>query len=317
MRIVRLPASGPRPPATGEGRLAALATTVAAAHALLLGVALCASAVAPQALQAGPPRRIVSLVPAVTEMLFAMGAGDRVIGVSSFDRHPPEVARRTKVGGLIDPDLERILSLRPDLVVVYASQEELRQQMRRAAIPTFDYRHAGLADVTATIRVLGRRAGAAAADELATSIERRIAAVSKAVEGRPRPNTALVFGRQPLSLRNVYVSGGVGFLHDLLAAAGADNAFADVARESLQASTETLLARAPQLIVELHYARPTTADELARERRVWDALPGVPAVRSGRIIQLVGDEFVVPGPRVAEACERLARAIHPEAFGKF
>ena len=88
-----------------------------------------------------PPQRIVSLVPAVTEMLFAIGAGPRVVGVSSFDKYPPEVSTRARVGALVDPDLERILSLRPDLVVVYATQDEFRAQLERARIPAFVYQH--------------------------------------------------------------------------------------------------------------------------------------------------------------------------------
>jgi len=298
-----------------QGRVGAAGLT---AMTFILLVVLALSACSrPQPQVHDSPQRIVSLVPAVTEMLFAMGAGDRVVGVSSFDRYPPEASTRVKVGGLIDPDLERILSLRPDLVVVYSSQDELREQLRRSGIPTFDYRHAGLADVTVTIRELGRRLGnARTADDLAASIERRIGAVGQSVADLPRPRTALIFGRQPLSLRNVYVSGGVGFLHDILTAAGADNVFADVSRESLQATSETLLSRAPELIVELHYGRAMSPDDLARERSVWNVLSGVPAVRSGRIVQLVGDEFVVPGPRVADAAECMARAIHAGALSR-
>ncbi len=105
------------------------------------------------------PTRIISLVPAVSEMLFAIGAGPQVVAVSSFDDYPPEVLKLPRVGALLDPDLERILSLRPDLVIVYESQVDLRRQLERASIPTFVYKHAALADVTATIRQLGARVG--------------------------------------------------------------------------------------------------------------------------------------------------------------
>ena len=85
----------------------------------------------------GAPLRIISLIPAVTEMLFAMGAGAQVVAVSSFDHFPPEVDRLPKVGALVDPDLERIISLRPDLVVVYGSQLDLHRQLSRAKIPVY------------------------------------------------------------------------------------------------------------------------------------------------------------------------------------
>ncbi|HEV3215134.1 MAG TPA: helical backbone metal receptor, partial [Vicinamibacterales bacterium] len=191
---------------------------------------------------AAAPQRIVSLIPSITEMLFAMGAGDRVVGVSNFDRYPPETATKVKVGGLIDPDIERILSLKPDLVVVYGTQTDLRAQMDRAQIAMFLYEHSGLADVTQTIRALGRRVGSdASAATLASHIDADIADVRRRVAGKPRPRTLLVFGRDAETLRGIFASGGVGFLHDMLEAAGGANVFADVQRQSVQATTETIL----------------------------------------------------------------------------
>jgi iron complex transport system substrate-binding protein len=164
-------------------------------------------------LQARVPRRIISLVPALTEMLFAMGAGPQVVGVSSYDSFPPEAASRPQVGALLDPDVERIFSLTPDLVITYGSQSDLRQQLERASIPVFDYRHAGLADVLTTLRALGRATGHdAEAGRLASAIERRLDAVKARTAAAPAPRTLLVFGREPGSLRNMYVSGGTGLV---------------------------------------------------------------------------------------------------------
>ena len=265
--------------------------------------------------QTAPPRRIVSVVPAVTEMLFAMNAGSRVAGVSRFDHDPPEVERLPKVGGLLDPDVERILSLRPDLVIVYGTQAELRQQLDRASVPCFAYTHAGLPDITRTIREVGERIGARAdAERLATRIEHELDAIRAHVASRPRPRTLLVFGRESLALRGIDASGGVGFLHDLLELAGGADVFGDVARESVRASTETIIARAPEVIVELHYGAGLRPDQIPRERQVWSALASVPAVRNGRVHLLIGDEFVIAGPRIVEAARRLAQALHPEVY---
>lgn len=261
------------------------------------------------------PKRIISLVPAVTEMLYAMGAGHEVAGVSSYDRFPPEAATKPKVGALIDPDFERILSLRPDLVVVYGSQVDLIARLQRAQLPIFNYRHAGLADVIVTIRELGARIGRAPeAEAVSATIERDIDAVRRQVAGRPRPKTALIFGREPGTLRSIYVSAGIGFLHDMLEVAGGADAFDDVKRQSLQATTEILLARAPDVIVEAHAALGWTPDRLIRERDLWRALPSLPAVRTGRVYILADDRLSIPGPRVADAIRVLARVLHPEAF---
>ncbi len=248
-------------------------------------------------------------------MLFAIGAGPLVVGVGSFDREPREIDRLPRVGGLLNPDLERILSLRPDLVVAYESQTDLRSQLDAAGIPLFVYTHAGLGDVTQTLRELGQRLGRVKeADSLAGTIERDLAAVRARVQGRTRPRTLLVFAREPRTLRNIYVSGGTGFLHDMLEAAGGTNVFGDVRRQSLQVITETLLRIAPEVIVDLRYSGEIRPDAVPLERDAWNALPAVPAVRTGRIHVLVGDEFVIPGPRVAAATAKLARALHPDAF---
>lgn len=256
------------------------------------------------------PRRIISLVPALTEMLFAIGAGPQVVAVSSFDRHPPEVAGLPKVGALLDPDVERVLSLTPDLVAVYASQTDLKRQLERASIPVFDYRHAGLADVFTTLRALGARTGRAVqAEAVAADLERRIDAVRRRSAGRPRPRVLLVFGREQGSLRNLYASGGRGFLHDMLLTAGGANVFADVQQEAVQATTELVLARAPDVVLELHERREWTDAETRAAQALWRRLPALPAVKSGRVVILAGEGLVVPGPRVATAVERLAAAL--------
>jgi iron complex transport system substrate-binding protein len=259
--------------------------------------------------------RIVSLVPALTEMLFALGAGPRVVAVSSYDEFPPEVKSLPKVGALLDPDMERILALRPDLVVVYGSQTDLQAQFARANIRVFNYRHAGLAGVLSTLKELGAAVGRASDGErLARDIRARLDAIQAKVRGRPAPRTLLVFERDPASLRGVYVSGGVGFLHDMLVIAGGVNAFADVARESVQPSVETLLARAPDVILEVRATGLLAAADVTEAKRVWGTLASVPAVKQGRIHILNGEHLVVPGPRVVQGTEAFARALHPDAF---
>ena len=261
------------------------------------------------------PRRIVSLVPSTTEMLFAIGGGDRVVGVSNYDHFPPEVEKIPRVGGLIDPNVERLSSLRPDLVVVYDTQLELKRQIGRAGIPIYPYTHRNLADITQTMRSLGARVGLKeAADALARQIEQRLAAIGARVARLPRPKTLLVIGRDRGSLRNVDASGGYGFLHNLLETAGGADVLADMQRQSVMMSTEMILTRAPDVIIELHYGASIASANLDAERRVWNAVPSVPAVKSGRVYLLVGDEFVVPGPRIVIAADRFARVLHPEAF---
>jgi len=257
------------------------------------------------------PTRIICVVPAVTEMLFAIGAGPQVVGVSSFERFPPEATKLPTVGALLDPDTERILSLRPDLVVVYGSQTDLQSQLARAGIPVFVYSHAGLADVTLTLREIGARVGhSERAGRLAADIERRIAAVRARTAGQSQPRTLIVFGREPLSLRGIYASGGIGFVHDIVAAAGGANVFEDVRRQAVQATTEQILSRRPEVILELR-AAALSPEMLKREMDVWRTLSAVPAVKAGRVHIIVDPRTVVPGPRVAEAVELIADILSP------
>ena len=250
----------------------------------------------------------------MTEILFAIGAGPQVVAVSSFDEYPPEVKNLQRVGALLDPDLERILSLRPDLVVVYGSQLDLMKQLERAGIPAYNYRHAALADVSRTIREVGNRIGhAAEAEALIKKIDAQMTSIRQRVSGRARPRTMLVVGREIGALRGIYASGGYGFLHDMLETAGGDDVFADVKRESVQATTELILARKPEVILEIR-AGAAEAGSIASEIAVWRALASVPAVRNGRVQFIVDQRTVVPGPRIAEGTELLARALHPEAF---
>ena len=288
---------------SGSTRLA-----VTLAILLLLVTMLTASAQPQHA-----PTRIVSLVPSVTETLFAMGAGSRVAAVSSYDMFPPEVEHLPRVGALFDPDVERILSLRPDLVIVYGSQTDLMARLQRASIPMYVYRHGSLADVATSIRDVGDRIGMAdAARALAATIDRALTGIRTRVRNAPRPRTMLVIGREPGSLRAINVSGGFGFLHDLLELAGGANVFGEVKRESMLVSTETILARKPDVILELHYSEPPMPGELARERAVWDPLSAVPAVKAGRVYLLYGGELVVPGPRIVDTALTFARALHPD-----
>ena len=254
-------------------------------------------------------RRIISIIPSTTEMLFAMGAGDRVIAIGSYDRFPPESQKLPRVGALLDPNVEQILQMRPDLVVIYETQTELKRRLERANIPYYSYVHRGLADVTETIRTLGTRVGVGTnANALATRIEQQLVDVRRRVASQPRPKTLLVIGREPASLRNIDASGGVGFLHDMLEVAGGTDVIADIHRQSVMMTTEMVLARAPEVVVEFRYGKD---DIKSADMKAWNRLSAVPAVKNRRVILLDGDEFV-PGPRVAQAVRALAAVLHPE-----
>jgi iron complex transport system substrate-binding protein len=269
-----------------------------------------------QAVAGQAPKRIISLTPVVTETLFAIGAGPQVVAVSSFDNYPPEVEKLQRVGALLDPVVVRIMSLRPDLVIVYESQTDLRAQLDRAHISMYVFKHAGLSGVTATIREVGARVGReAAAVRLAHDIEQRIAAVRARVATLARPPTLVIFEREAFTLRGIYASGGVGFIHDMVNAAGGTNIFADVNREAVQATTELILARRPAVIIEFR-SSVVSEEDRRREIAAWNQLGSLPAVRAGHVYLFPDQKMSIAGPRVAEVVEILGKTIHPEAFGR-
>jgi iron complex transport system substrate-binding protein len=266
-------------------------------------------------ISAEPARRVISLVPNVTEMLFAVGAGSQVVGVSSYDDFPPETKALPRVGALLDPDTERIFSLRPDLVIVYGSQTDLEGRFARAGVRVYSYRHAGVENVLQAIRdVAGLTGHAAEGERVVRDLRSQLDAIRTRVRGQPRPRTMLVLGRDAGALRGVYTSGGIGFLHELLDIAGGDDVFGDIKRESVQPSSETMIVRAPQVIIEVHSGDPPRADVLLRERASWNALASVPAVRDKRVHLLYGSYLMAAGPRLGRAAETLARVLHPEVF---
>ena len=291
-----------------------LILALALAAVAAVAAAACGRADAPPAAGA---QRIVSLVPAVTEMLFAIGAGPQVIAVSAYDHFPPDVDKLPKVGALIDPDTERILSLRPDLVVVYGSQNDVEARFKKAGIRIFNYRHGVNEAILATletITALGAATGhEAQAREVVVRITSDLDRVRMRVAGLARPRTMLVIGRQPGALQGIFVQGGRGFLNEMLGIAGGQNVFEDVTRESVQPSAETILRRAPDVLLELKAMLPA-GNYPGGDLEVWNTLASIPAVRDHRVSAIVGDYVVVAGPRIAQGAEAMAKALHPDAF---
>jgi iron complex transport system substrate-binding protein len=250
------------------------------------------------------PARIVSLAPNLTEILFAVGAGDRVVADTSYCDYPPEAASRPHVGDTQRPDLERLIALEPDLVIVStASQlQALSDRLDALGIPTYVSNPRDLDSVIASVERIGEVVGEAdAGRRLAASLRDRAAAVTAAVSGRPSPKVFFVVGNPPL-----ITTGHGTFVDDLIRRAGGASISADQATEWPQFSAETVIARAPDVIV-----LPTSSHGVGE---VPAALAETPASRAGRVARVDADLLMRPGPRLVDGLERLARELHPEAY---
>lgn len=284
----------------------------AALTATLLGVLTVSACIGPAAEDMGDERasaRIVSLVPAVTEMLFAMGAGNRVVGVSDFDTYPPEVDERPRVGALINPNVEKIFELQPDLVITYGTQSSLAERLAVAGIQSYPFVHGSIQDVLNYIRKLGQEIGLAEeSSRLADDIDQALEDVrAEATDMRPR--VLLAHSRDIGTMGSFYSGGGQSFFDELITIAGGENIFGDVADDSIQPSLEEVLGRGPEVIIELLPSGRAGESATARRIEDWMALESVPAVRDHRVYVLSGDYLLLIGPRLHLAAQAMADAI--------
>jgi iron complex transport system substrate-binding protein len=255
-----------------------------------------------------PPRRIVSLVPGVTEMLYAIGAEDRLVGRTDFCDYPPAARRKPSVGGTVSPNLEALIALKPDLVVATSAgnSDETRRQLERLRVPLYLVDPHGLSDVFRTLTRLGALADREArAAEVVAVLEGRVRAVAARVAARPRPRVLYVVWPEPL-----IVPGRGAAVTELIELAGGASVSADGPEGYPRYSVEAAVARGPEVIILARHGAGTAP--YAREK--WERFADLPAIRAGRLHAVDGDLFHRFGPRVVDALEILARLLHPEAF---
>ena len=251
--------------------------------------------------------RVVSLGPATTEALFAVGAGDRVVGRSPYCDWPPEAAKLPAVGG-IEPDIEGILQLRPDLVVgpSGAWSGKLAQTLESRGIASwFPAEIRTLAGVDALVVAMGARTGhEGEAQGVVDRIHAGEQAVDRAVASVPHPRALLVVGLAP-----VVAAGPGSFADDMLRRAGAVNVVSDGVPWPV-VGFERLAEIDPDVIVDASVAEGGGPTRITAEASGWSALR---AVKSGHVAALPDERVLRPGPRVAEGLAALAHTLHPEA----
>jgi iron complex transport system substrate-binding protein len=252
------------------------------------------------------PQRIISLAPNVTEILFALGLENRVAGVTSYCDFPEAAKAKEKVGDTLRPNLEKIISIKPDLVVVSTSSqlENLTRRLDQLAIPVYVTNPRSVREVAASIRSLGEVTGTSErAIVLAGEMEGRINAVERRVGALPRPRVLYVLQTGPL-----ITAGRNTFINDLINMAGGKSISGEEAAEYPQFSREAVVARAPEVIV----APSSHGVELVKEFDLRRDFATTPAIRSNRIVWVTPDLVDRPGPRIVDGLEQLAKGLHPE-----
>lgn len=260
----------------------------------------------PAASAPAPARRIVALTPSLTETLFALGLGDRVVGVGDYTYWPPEATAKPRLGGLFNPNLERIVSLHPDLAVLGPFERDLAAKLRPLGVDVLIVPNEALADVERSFHTIARRCGVPeAGDRLAA--EWRAGLAPRPLPGPPL-KVLLSVGRPSGRLGEITAAGHGTFLDELLGRLGGVNVFADSPTLYPQVGMEEIVARQPDVILELRSDPQTPAQAVAIVND-WQALPGLPAVRNGNV-EVIADTFVLlPGPRLPQLYRAMQEAL--------
>jgi iron complex transport system substrate-binding protein len=252
------------------------------------------------------PQRIVTLAPNLTEIVYAIGAGDRLVGNTTFCDYPAEAKQVTKVGDTLQPNIERIIALKPEVIFVStASQlETFTKQLNERGIAVFVTDPHDLEGVFRSIKTLGELLGQEAqAEKLVSDLRARAAAIEEAVKARPPVTVFYQVSPQPL-----WTAGRRSWITDLIRRAGGKSVTAEVEGEWMRYSDEAALASRPEAII-----MATSSDE---KLEVAAALQKSPAAITKRVYGINGDFLSRPGPRLVEGLEQIAHVLHAEAFKK-
>lgn len=264
--------------------------------------------------RAAVPARIVSTSPSVTETLFALGLGDRVVGVSSYCRYPAEVAKLPKVGTFLRPNAEAIARLTPDLVFIHTGPNATASQLASLGIKTAVVDRETLASVFASIRAIGAAAGVPdRAERLNADLHAALDRVKASVAGRPPRKVLIVVGRRTGTLTDIVAVGPNSYLHDVAAIAGGTNVLANVTVAYPRISMETVISLAPDVIIDVGEMGESPADSDQRRRvteGLWQRQTMVRAVREGGVHATNDEAFVVPGPRIVDVARMMAAWLH-------
>jgi iron complex transport system substrate-binding protein len=278
---------------------------------LILLLMACARALPAQT----KPQRIVSTAPSITETLFALGLGDRVVGVSQFCNYPPEVRKLPKVGSYIRPDPEAIARLAPDLVVLERESSQLTERLSTLHIPFIQVPHATLDDIYTEIRLIGSAAGVSdRSAALVATIRGSLAAIQSRAKAMPSPRVLVIVDRQQGTLNNLIAVGPDNYVNQILEIAGGANVLAKPGLpEYPRISLETVLREDPNVIIDLSGTQET--EEARRASRLstlalWGQCRDLAAVRAGHVYAGTTDALVVPGPRTPLATQRLFDFVH-------
>jgi iron complex transport system substrate-binding protein len=263
------------------------------------------------------PERIVTMAPSVTETVFALGLGDRVVGVTDYCDYPSEALAKPKVGGFLNTNYERIVGLRPDAVILLESSGRDPSAFRKLRLPVLQLNHLNVDGILESIEKIGAVCGAEdKATAIVSDIRSRLDRIAEKTAGRPRPRVMIAIDRTlgTGALQDVYITGRDGHIDRIIELAGGLNAYRDGYARFPVVSQEGILKINPEVVIDLAYGLAGKDADQAIIRADWQCLSEIDAVRHNRVYLVADDFATVPGPRFILFVEKLARLLHPEVY---
>ncbi len=260
------------------------------------------------------PRRIISLSPNVTEILFALGLGDRVVGVTDVCKYPPEARAKPHVGTFPMPNIEQIVMLKPDLIILLPSYVETIDKFESLGLRMLVVKNDSIRDVLDSIQEIAKVTGAdEAAQALADEMTQKLERLREQRESRPRRRVLFVVGKNPGTLQQIYAVGPGTFLDEMLQAAGGTNILADAPSFYPIVSKEEIITRDPEVILDASIRESPSEEQRRINRQLWHQLQTVSAVKHQRIYFIEDSQITIPGPRIPDNVNYLMRLIYQEA----
>ena len=278
-------------------------------------------------LDAKPSERIVSLSPNLTQIVYALGAWDRVVGVtiySEYSEFPSEAKALPKVGGWVNPSYEAIIALRPDLVLLEQDQYSIfGEKLRNLGLRTFIARSTNsIKDILQSISNLGKILGKEKeAKKLNTNIKASLNEISKKTNNKKKKRALIIVGRNPGTLDDLYVIGSNNYIDELLTIAGGKNVV-ESERPAIKISKEVIFSFNPEVIFEISHRNSDLADKIEVGAKgvgvkneildIWSEFNQVDAVRNNRVYIISSDALLYPSQRIVEGAKNLYQALHPQ-----
>ena len=262
------------------------------------------------------PQRIVSLSPNLTQVIYALGYMDQVVGVTIFDEYPPQVIDLPKVGGWINPNYEAILALKPDLVVLMKDQDiSFGDKLRTLGLKTFIAKsNDSIKDIIQAISDLGEILGESEeAKKLTLSIQSDLNEIEQKTKNTKKKSVMIVVGRNPGTLEDIYVIGRNNYMDELITLAGGENVV-EKERNALKITKEAIFSYNPDVIIEINHQQ---IDREAEILAIWNTLKQVEAVKNNQVYILSSKVLLHPSQRIVDGAQTLTEILHPEIKEKY